>query len=303
VNASVIVIGGPTAIGKTALSLELAEWLGTEIISVDSRQCYREMTIGTAKPSSEELSRVRHHFIDSHTIKQTFSAGDFSRAARQRLDELHKTYPAVITVGGSGLYLDAFINGISEMPEVDPHIRESLNERYSHQGIEPLQDLLKDLDPGYAASADLNNPQRIIRALEVCIQTGKPYSYFRSLPRSGSLDCRVVGIGLEAERQWLYDRINRRVEMMVGQGLFSEAASLYAFRDHYALQTVGYKEVFGYMDGEYSKDEAVAMIQQNTRRYAKRQLTWFRKFADMQWFHPENVEAIRSYVTQVTGLS
>ncbi len=298
-----IVIGGPTAVGKTACALELAEQLCTEIISADSRQCYREMTIGTAKPSTEELQRIKHHFIDSHSISQTFSAGDFGRQARQCLFSLDARYKAVITTGGSGLYLDAFINGISDIPETDPAIRTALNERFREEGLTELRKELEALDPAYAVAADMNNPQRVIRALEVCLQTGKPYSYFRSLPRKDKLERKVVAIGLNAERSWLYDRINRRVDIMVSQGLFEEAEGLYAYRDHYALQTVGYKEIFAYMEGEYSKDEAISQIRQNTRRYAKRQLTWFRKFGGMEWFHPDDHEKIFRYVTQVTGLS
>jgi tRNA dimethylallyltransferase len=303
VKGVLIVVGGPTAIGKTACSLELAERLGTEIISADSRQCYREMTIGTAKPSPEELQRIRHHFIDSHSISETFSAGDFGREARQCLYALDAKYDVVITTGGSGLYLDAFINGISDIPETDPSIRASLNERFREEGLAELRRELETLDPEYARNADLNNQQRVIRALEVCLQTGKPYSHFRNLPRKDKLDRKIVAIGLNAERSWLYDRINTRVDAMVTQGLFGEAEGLYEYREHYALQTVGYKEIFAYMDGEYSQSAAIALIKQNTRRYAKRQLTWFRKFGGMEWFDPKATEEIYRYVTQVTGLS
>ncbi|MEJ2005410.1 MAG: tRNA (adenosine(37)-N6)-dimethylallyltransferase MiaA [Cyclobacteriaceae bacterium] len=303
VEGILIVVGGPTAVGKTAVSIELAEWLGTEIISADSRQCYREMTIGTAKPTAEELDRVKHHFIDSHSISETFSAGDFSREAGQRLAELDKKYPVVITTGGSGLYLDAFINGISEIPEVDPALRESLNKKAASEGIGKLAEELEKFDPVYVRNADMKNPQRVIRALEVCLQTGKPFSEYRNRPKKGGLNRKVVALGLDADRSWLYDRINRRVEHMVRKGLFDEARGLYAYRDHYALKTVGYQEIFEYMDGNYSQQEAIEQIQQNSRRYAKRQLTWFRKFKGMEWFHPGNLEGIRNYVTQVTGLS
>ena len=299
---TLLVIGGPTAIGKTALSLELAEWLGTEIISADSRQCYREMNIGTAKPSYEELERIPHHFINSHSINEVFTAGDFSRQARSCLSELHKRYKTVICVGGSGLYLKAFTHGISDIPKSDPEIRQQLNARYSSEGLKPLQDELKLCDLQFFHNADVQNPQRVIRALEVYLSTGKPFSYFRDGTESDTLDCRVLSIGLDADRTWLYDRINQRVEEMVEQGLFKEAESLLPYREHYALQTVGYKEVFDYLDGRSSYEEAVDLIKRNTRRYAKRQLTWFRKYGEMQWFHPESIGEIKEYVTQVTGL-
>ena len=302
-EGTLIVVGGPTAVGKTALSIRLAEWLGTEIISADSRQCYREMTIGTAKPSEEELARVPHHFINSHSIHEVFTAGDFSRAARDLLDNLFEKYKVVITTGGSGLYLKAFLSGIADIPDIDPSIRTRLNERYAGEGLDPLRKELEARDPEFSREADMNNPQRVIRALEVCYGTGKKFSDFRDSRASEPLDCKILSLGLNTDRDILYERINRRVDAMVLAGLFEEAEALIAFRDHYALQTVGYKEVFEYIDGHYSREEAIERIRLNTRRYAKRQLTWFRKYGDMEWFHPEDWDEIRGYVTQVTGLS
>ncbi len=296
-----VVIGGPTAIGKTALSIELAEQLNTEIISADSRQCYREMTIGTAKPSSDELARVPHHFINSHQISELFTAGDFSREARELLDQLFQHHKVVIAVGGSGLYLKAFLEGIPDIPTLDPSIRERLNKRFASEGLEPLKKELEGLDPEFLRKADTRNPQRVIRALEVSLGTGRPFSSFKT-NAADSLPCRIISIGLDAEREWLYERIDRRVLQMADDGLFKEAESLYSYRDHYALKTVGYQEVFDFMEGKYSREEAIQAIQQNTRRYAKRQLTWFRKYGNMTWFDPENREAIIEYVTRMTGL-
>ncbi|MCA6073711.1 tRNA (adenosine(37)-N6)-dimethylallyltransferase MiaA [Fulvivirga sedimenti] len=297
-----IVIGGPTAIGKTDLSIELAEWLNTEIISADSRQCYREMTVGTAKPSEEELSRIPHHFINSHSITDLFTAGDFSRAARARLAALFQHHKVVITVGGSGLYLKAFLEGIPNIPNIDPAIREELNEEFNVDGLAPLKARLATLDPEFMKEADTHNPQRIIRALEVTLGTGKPFSSFRS-DKGDPLPHRIVSIGLDADRKWLYERIDRRVTRMVENGLFDEAAALYPYRNHYALKTVGYQEIFDFIDGSLTREEAIQAIQQNSRRYAKRQLTWFRKYGNMTWFHPENKDEIHRYVTQMTGLT
>lgn len=302
-SGTIIVIGGPTAVGKTSLAIELAKWLNTEIISADSRQCYRQMTIGTAKPTPEELATVPHHFIDSHDITEVFSAGDFSREARAVLNNLFLTHEYVIVTGGSGLYLNAFLYGISDIPAIQPEIRDQLNSRFQKEGLEPLEKELRRVDPKYSSIADLQNPQRVIRALEVYYGTGQPFSSFKDSAHSGQIAKRIVSIGLEEDRETLYERIDQRVLQMVRDGLFDEARNLYEYREHYALKTVGYKEVFDFMEGRLNHDEAVEAIQRNTRRYAKRQMTWFRKYGQMTWFNPADKEKIKAYVTNVTGLS
>ena len=302
-SGTIIVIGGPTAVGKTSLAIELAKWLNTEIISADSRQCYRQMTIGTAKPTPEELAAVPHHFIDSHDITEVFSAGDFSREARAVLNNLFLTHEYVIVTGGSGLYLNAFLYGISDIPAIQPEIRDQLNSRFQNEGLEPLEMELRRVDPKYSSDADLQNPQRVIRALEVYYGTGQPFSSFKDSAQSGQITNRIVSIGLEEDRETLYQRIDQRVLQMVREGLFDEARNLYEYREHYALKTVGYKEVFDFMEGRLSHDAAVEAIQRNTRRYAKRQMTWFRKYGHMTWFNPADRAKIKAYVTNVTGLS
>jgi tRNA dimethylallyltransferase len=291
----VIAVVGPTAVGKTKVSIELARLLKTEIVSADARQMYREMQIGTAVPDSEELQAVRHHFIQSHSVQQPYSVGDYEQEALQVLENLFKQHLSVVVVGGSGLYMRALLDGLDDMPPVDPLIREELIKRLNAEGLAPIFNQLEELDPEFARVIDVHNPQRVIRALEVCLSTGLPYSSFRqgvSKPRSFS----SIRIGLDLERSALYLRIDSRVDEMLEKGLFDEAKALYPFRNHTALQTVGYSEIFGFLDGNYSWEEAVRLIKRNSRRYAKRQLTWFRKDPSVVWFHPGDWTGISQYV-------
>jgi len=282
-NNSLISIVGPTAIGKTSLSIALAQAFNTEIISADSRQFFREMNIGTAVPSSEELAAVPHHFIQHISVEDPYSVGDFERDALQKLEQLFQSHKKLIMVGGSGLYVDAVTKGLDEFPDIELEIRRDLNEVYASQGLPALQEKLRHLDPEYFSEVDKENPHRLIRALEVCLGTGKPYSSFRS-KKTAQRPFKSLLIGLTAEREVIYDRINRRVDIMMEQGLLQEVQALVARKDLNALNTVGYKEIFQYLEGKYSLEEAVAEIKKNSRRFAKRQLTWFRKNTDIQWF-------------------
>lgn len=290
-DKTILVIGGPTASGKTDLAIEVAQQLKTEILSADSRQCYREMTIGTAKPSPEQLNTVPHHFINSHSVKEVVSAGDYGRYARRKMEQLFLDHDFLVMVGGTGMYIKAAISGMDDMPPIDESLRSTLNAL----PLQDLQEKLKLLDPEYARTVDFRNPRRLVRALEVSISTGRPYSSF--LGKEDNVPYNVIQVAITRDRDDLYACINRRVEQMVDEGLFEEAESLAAYRNHYALKTVGYKEVFEFMDGRISKEEAISLIQQNTRRYAKRQLTWFRKEAYI-WFAPEDGREIVQYVVE-----
>lgn len=289
-----IVVVGPTAIGKTTLSISLARNFATEIISADSRQFFREMSIGTAAPSTTELSEARHHFIHHRSITEEYSVGDFEREALEKLKKLFSTHREVVMVGGSGLYVDAVTKGLDHFPDVDPQIREGLNLQLKEKGIGNLQEQLKQLDPEYYSEADVQNPHRLIRALEICKGTGKPYSSFRKNKKAQRF-FEPIYIGLTADREIVYDRINRRVDLMMEAGLLEEARKLYGQRELNALNTVGYKEIFRYLDGDWSLEKAVEEIKKNTRRFAKRQFTWFKKNPEINWFDyttpPEEIVA------------
>lgn len=282
-----IVITGPTAIGKTVLAIEVAQHFKSDIISCDSRQFYKEMTIGTAVPSKEELAAVEHHFIQNKSIFESYSVGDFEREALQKLDELFLQNTIQVMVGGSGLYVDAVIRGFDDFPDIDPQIREELNIDLKTKGLPYLQEKLKQLDPVQYQKIALDNPQRVIRALEVCIGTGKPYSSFLKQKQNVRNFVPII-IGLENEREKMYSRINKRVDLMMQNGLLEEAKSLYPYKHINALQTVGYRELFSYFDGEYDLNFAVEEIKKNTRRFAKRQITWFKRTENIQWLAPEN---------------
>jgi tRNA dimethylallyltransferase len=291
---TLIVIAGPTAVGKTAIAIKLAQQLKTEIISADSRQFYREMAIGTAKPSDEELAAIKHHFINSHSITDYFSVGDFEKECLQLLDELFKTHDQIIMAGGSGLFIQAVTKGFDELPVADAETRERLNQELAEKGIEFLQEKLKAADPDYYNQVDLNNPQRLVRALEVFETTGKPFSSYRKAV-ANKRPFQVIEIGLDLPREILYQRINERVDSMIAQGLLEEVKSLLSYRQFNALNTVGYSELFDYFDGKTDLDTATELIKQNTRRFAKRQLTWFRKNKEIKWFmadKPDLVPAI-----------
>lgn len=282
-NKTVISIAGPTAIGKTALSIELAKAFETEIISSDSRQFYREMSIGTAVPSEEELAAAPHHFIQHISIEDEYSVGDFERDALEKAEEIFKSKETLILVGGSGLYTRSFLEGLDDFPEVDAGIRESLNQKILDSGIETLQKQLQELDPEYYKEVDFKNPHRVIRALEICLGTGKPYSSFLKKKKIDRY-FKVVSIGLTAPREIIYNRINMRVEQMMDAGLLNEVKQLLPYRNLNALNTVGYKELFQYLDGQMPLEMAIEEIKKNTRRFAKRQLTWFRKNENITWF-------------------
>ena len=277
-----LTVVGPTAIGKTSLAIDLALHFGTEIISCDSRQFFKEMSIGTAVPSAKELAQAKHHFIQHKSIFEPYSVGDFERDAITLLKELFKQHNVVIMVGGSGLYADTVVYGLDDFPEVSPEIRNELNELYQKQGITYLQTRLKDLDPIQYTQMDVQNPQRMMRALEVCIASGKPYSSF--LNKKETLrDFTNITIGLTAEREVVYNRINERVELMLENGLLIEAQTLFPHKKLNALQTVGYRELFDFFEGKISLDFAIEEIKKNTRRFAKRQYTWFHKNKDIHW--------------------
>ena len=295
-SKTLISIVGPTGIGKTALSLKLAEHFKTEIISSDSRQFFKEMTIGTAVPSSEELSSVRHHFIQHISINDTYNVGRFEKEAIVKLEELFKTKDVIIMVGGSGLYSNAVVNGIDDFPDIPKTIREELNLRLKTEGFKVLQSQLKALDTISFNTIAIDNPQRLIRALEICIGTGKPYSSFLSKNRV-TRPFKTISIGVKAEREIIYERINRRVDIMVESGLVNEAKSLLPHKYLNALNTVGYKELFKYLEGEWTLEFAISEIKKNTRRFAKRQLTWYRKDESIMWFdYLEDVNQIISYI-------
>ncbi|MEM7106841.1 MAG: tRNA (adenosine(37)-N6)-dimethylallyltransferase MiaA [Bacteroidota bacterium] len=280
---TLISVVGPTAVGKTKLALELARHFKTEIISADSRQCYREMSIGTAKPTRAELQEVKHHFINSHSIHDYFSAGEFERQALTRLKELFRSLEIVVMVGGSGLYVDALTKGLAEIPKIALEIRKRLMERFESDGLSSLYNELKRVDPKYAKVVDRYNQRRIIRALEVYYGTEKAYSSWRN-PGNVIRPFTILSIGLEQHREVLYQRIDERMDMMIAAGLFDEAASLHRYRRLNPLQTVGYKEIFEHIEGNYDYEECVRVLKRNSRRYAKRQLTWFKKNDQTEWF-------------------
>lgn len=273
---------GPTAIGKTKLAIELAKHFNTQILSADSRQFYKELSIGTAVPSTEELAAAPHHFIQDRSIAEDYSVGDYEREALKRLTELFKHHEVVIAVGGSGLYIDALNNGLHSFPEVDPIIKEEYNIAYTQSGITYLQEELKRLDPEYYTKVDLSNHTRLLRALEVSKSSGKPYTSFLKRDKAPR-DFKSIYIGLKSEREILYSRINKRVDSMMNAGLLNEVKSVVDYRHHNALQTVGYKELVLYLDGVYSLEKAVEEIKKNSRRYAKRQITWFKRNPETIW--------------------
>ena len=294
-SKTLIIIAGPTAAGKTALAIQIAKHFNTEIISADSRQFYREMNIGTAKPSHEELGTVRHHLIDSHSVKEPFSVGDFEKKVINLREKLFKANDQAILVGGSGLFINAISNGFDELPVATKEIRDRLNQLLNDKGIEHLQEKLKKADPVYYAEVDINNPQRLIRALEVFESTGNPFSSYRTKIRK-KRNFNIIKIAISPDRAKLYDQINLRVDQMIENGLIEEVKALGEYRDQNALNTVGYSEIFDYLDGKYSKQEAIEKIKQNTRRFAKRQLTWFKKSEDMKWFDPYGLDSILNYL-------
>ena len=280
---TLITIVGPTAIGKTALSIQLANYFNADIISCDSRQFFKEMTIGTAVPETDELAAAKHHFIQNRSIFEDYNVGSFERDALQKLDTLFQENSVQVMVGGSGLYIDAVLKGLDYFPEVDPKIREELTTQLHEKGIETLQEKLKDLDLETYKTIAIDNPHRIMRALEICIGSNTPYSTFKNKPKAPR-NFNSIKIGLHADREIIYSRINQRVDRMMVNGLLEEAKELYPNKKLNALQTVGYRELFSFFDGDITKDFAISEIKKNTRRFAKRQGTWFKKDEETLWF-------------------
>lgn len=290
-----ILVVGPTAVGKTNLCLNLAKKFDTEIISCDSRQFYREMNLGTAKPTKEELNEVSHHLINSHSIEENYDVKSFEEDALELLDQLFLKHKVVIMTGGSGLFADAVTEGMDEMPEIPVGTREEVIKDYQEKGLEFLQNEVKRLDPEYFEMVDQQNPQRLMRALEVCRGTGKTFSSFR-VKSKVERPFKTIKIGLKRDREELYSRIDLRMDQMVESGLFEEAKSLFDKRHLNSLQTVGYQEIFGMLESKYDREEAIRLLKRNSRRYAKRQLTWFRRDEKIHWFHPDQEDEIIAFI-------
>jgi len=294
-NKLLVSLSGPTAVGKTECSLKIAEHFNTEIISCDSRQMYREMKIGTAVPTREELARVKHHFIGKLSIHDYYNASMFEQDITSLLKKMFQKRDIVLMTGGSGMYLDAVLYGIDDIPDPDMKIREQLIKQHENGGLSDLQNQLKQLDPVCYHRIDLNNPKRVIRALEVCLSTGKPFSSFHTKKRKNR-DFNVLLLGLTRDREELYQRIDTRIDQMLQAGLESEARKLYSCKGLVAMKTIGYREFFRFFDGELIKEEAIHLIRKNTRQYARKQINWLRRYDDLTWFSPKNVVDIISYI-------
>ena len=292
---TLIVLIGPTGVGKTELSLSIAEHFQTCILSADSRQLYQELKIGTAAPTPSQLARVPHHFVGTLGLTDYYSAAQYEADVLEKLEELFQHNDTVVLTGGSMMYVDAVCKGIDDIPTVDKETRELMLQRYEEEGLETLCAELKILDPEYYQIVDLKNPKRVIHALEICYMTGKAYTSFRT-QKHKERPFRIIQIGLTREREELYDRINRRVDEMMQEGLLEEAKSVYPFKHLNSLNTVGYKEIFNYLDGEWSLDFAIEKIKQNSRIYSRKQMTWFKRNPNIQWFHPEQKEEIMNYI-------
>ena len=291
-----VVVVGPTGSGKSALAVKLATHLNAPIISTDSRQVFRGMPIGTAQPTAEEQAAAKHYFIADREVEDDFNCGKYAEEALALLDDLFAKSEYVVAVGGSGLYVQALCEGMDDLPDADPSLRESLKQRLESEGLDSLVAQLRRLDAKYAEEVDVCNPARVMRALEVCLATGRPYSEQRK-GVTAERPFHIIKIGTDMPRDVLYDRINRRVDMMVEDGLEAEARSMYPKRHLNALQTVGYRELFEHFDGNCTFEEAVELVKRNSRRYAKRQLTWFRRDENTAWFHPNDLEAILEYIS------
>ncbi len=292
---TLIVLLGPTGVGKTDLSIKIAQHFNTVISSSDSRQVYREMSIGTAVPEKEQLEAIKHHFIHSHSIHDYFSSWECEQQTLELLSNLYIEKDEVLLVGGSMMYIDAICNGIDEIPTIDPELRNEVVERTKNEGVESLRMQLKQLDPVFYNQVDLKNTKRVIHAVEICLMTGKPYSELRTNTRK-KRDFNIIKVGLNRDRAELYERINLRVDLMMKEGLLKEAQALFEYRHYNSLNTVGYKELFEYLAGNISLDEAVELIKRNSRRYAKRQLSWFNRDKEIEWFHPNQEEDVIRYI-------
>ncbi len=296
---TLIVITGPTAVGKTALCMDIAKHFNIPIINADSRQIYRELKIGTARPSNKQMSEVKHYFVGTLGMDDYYSASLYEQQVLKLLDELFKTSDYALLSGGSMMYIDAVCNGIDDIPTVDDETRNTLKKRLLMEGLGSLCEELRQRDPEYYEIVDKQNPRRVVHALEICVMTGKPYSSFRKQEKKAR-PFRIIKIGLTRPREELYKRINRRVDKMMKEGLLEEAQQMYPKRELNALNTVGYKEMFEYMKGKWTLHEAVERIKGNTRRYARKQLTWYKKDEQIRWFHPDDKEEIISYIEQQT---
>ena len=294
---SLITLLGPTGVGKTELSLKVAERLGSPIISSDSRQLYRELPIGTAAPTPEQQARVKHYFVGTLGLTDYYSASQFETDVLALLTQLHATVPNVVMSGGSMMYIDAVCKGIDDIPTVTPEIREAIYQQFAQEGLAPILEELKAADPKHYEEVDRQNYKRVIHAVEICRMTGKPYSSFRTHTIK-SRPFRIIKIGLTRDREELYDRINRRVDQMMEEGLLEEARRVYPYRALNALNTVGYKELFNYLSGEWTLDVAIEKIKRNSRVYARKQMTWFKHDPAIQWFHPDKEAALFQYLTQ-----
>ena len=295
-SGKLIVITGPTAVGKTELCMELAQWLNVPIINADSRQMFRELKIGTAAPTDKQLQQVRHYFVGNLSISDYYSASMYEQDVNKLLAELFTTSNYALLTGGSMMYIDAVCNGIDDIPTVDETTRQLMKQRLAEEGLEALVEELKQLDPEHYEVVDRHNPRRVVHALEICHMTGKTYTSFRKAEKKQH-PFQIVKIGLNRDRSELYERINLRVDKMIQNGLVEEARNLTSYRHANALNTLGYKELFNYFDGIWSLDEAIERIKGNTRRYARKQLTWFKRDATMRWFHPNDVELIKNYIS------
>ncbi|WP_111595508.1 tRNA (adenosine(37)-N6)-dimethylallyltransferase MiaA [Chitinophaga dinghuensis] len=293
---TVIVIAGPTASGKTAMAIRLAKLFNTSVISADSRQCYKEISIGTAKPSQEELAAVPHYFIDSHSIREEVNAGMYEKLALQYCQEIFKSSDVAIMCGGTGLYIRAFAEGIDDMPEIPAAVRQAIMAQYEAQGLSWLQEEIQRRDPDFYAIAEVQNPARLLRALEVLEATGKSISTFRTAIKR-QRDFRIIKIAITLPKELLHENINKRVDLMATAGLVEEVKSVLPYRNHNALRTVGYTEIFDYLDGKLSLEQALEDIKVHTRQYAKRQLTWFRKDKEYTWFDSREGDELENWVT------
>lgn len=297
---TLIVLIGPTGVGKTELSLKIAEHCHTEIISSDSRQLYADLKIGTAAPTPEQLKRVPHHFVGTLQLTDYYSAARYEEEVIEKLKELFQTHSSVVMTGGSMMYIDAVCKGIDDIPTIDSDTRELMLKRYEKEGLEALCAELKLLDPEYYAQVDVKNPKRVIHALEICYMTGKTYTSFRTRSQK-KRPFNILKIGLRREREELYERINRRVDLMMEEGLLEEAKRVYPYRSLNSLNTVGYKELFKFLDGEWELPFAIEKVKQNSRIYSRKQITWFKRDADITWFHPDQETEIMEYISRQIG--
>ncbi|WP_459189123.1 tRNA (adenosine(37)-N6)-dimethylallyltransferase MiaA [Parabacteroides sp. APC149_11_2_Y6] len=296
-----IILLGPTGVGKTELSLRIAEHFGSPIISSDSRQLYKDLPIGTAAPTAEQMARVQHYQVGTLSLTDYYSASNFEEDVITLLGKLHQTHPAVIMTGGSMMYIDAVTKGIDDIPTVTPEIRSTIYKQYETEGLAPILEELKKADPIHYEEVDRSNYKRVIHAVEICRMTGKPYSSFRTNTKK-ERPFRIIQVGLNREREELYERINRRVDQMMADGFLEEARRVFPYRNLNSLNTVGYKELFNYLDGTWTLDFAIEKIKRNSRVYARKQMTWFKRDTEIKWFHPDEEKAILAYLDAETAI-